>query len=123
VTTLCVYLARRAEADQRAVATLSTWLPARPDAPVDSVERAKADPKSPYEVLAAKVRREIFAGSIERGGQLPTVKQLAESNGVSLGTVHRAFSLLAQWGLIEVSRGRRATVMRKLGPPSVFHQG
>jgi integrase len=111
VTTLRVYSAWRDEADQRAAATLSTWLPARPDVPVDAVERAKADPKSPYEVLAAKVRREILAGSIERGGQLPTVKQLAESNGVSVGTVHRAFSLLARWGLIEVSRGRRATVM------------
>jgi DNA-binding GntR family transcriptional regulator len=54
--------------------------------------------------------RRTKAGQLVVGAQLPTVRELAETNNVSVSTVKRGLTLLVEWGLIEVSRGRRATV-------------
>ncbi|MGH8686044.1 MAG: GntR family transcriptional regulator, partial [Nitrosospira sp.] len=110
-TTLRVYTAWVSESDQRAAATLVGRMPARPSAPVDPIKRAKTDPRSPYERIAAALRLQILDGTVAAGAQLPTVKQIAAQYGVAVGTAHRAVTLLAAWGLIEVSRSKRATVL------------
>jgi integrase len=110
ITTLRVYSAWREEADQRAAAGFATWLPNQPTAPLDPVERAKENPRNPYEVLASDIRRKILAGELVPSAQLPTVRELAVKYGVSISTVKRGFTLLAQWELIDVSRGRRARI-------------
>jgi predicted transcriptional regulator len=110
ITTLRVYSAWREEADQRAAAGFTTWMPGKPAAVPDRTSRAKDDPKNPYEVVASDLRRRMLEGELVAGAQLPTLKELAEANGFSISTVKRGLTLLAQWGLIEVSRGRRARV-------------
>jgi integrase len=109
-TTLRVYAAWVAEADQRAAQGLADRLPPRPDAVVDETERAKTDPRNPYEYLAVALRDRIADGSIGIGDQLLTGKQLAAKFGVATATAQRAVTLLQSWGLVEVSRGRRAVV-------------
>lgn len=108
-TTLRTYTAWLEEADQRAAATLTPRMPDRPTTPLSPTDRAKTAPRSPYEKIAADLRTQILDGTIPPGTQLPTVEDIAAAAGRSVGTAHRALVLLREWGLIEVSRGKRAT--------------
>ena len=117
-TTLRVYAAWTAEADQRAAATLSARMPTR-DRPPDTTARTSSSPVSglglrehegPYRQVAADLLGAIASGVLRPGDHLPTVKELAARYGVSIGTAHRAIALLNTDGLVRVSRGRRTTV-------------
>jgi hypothetical protein len=68
------------------------------------------EPESPYLQIAAQLRARIDAGELAPGDTMPTVKELAAANGVSVGTAHRALALLADEGRVTVSRGVRAIV-------------
>jgi integrase len=100
-TTLKVYAAWVAEADRRAATTMASIMPR----PV-----AIQQPRGPYEKIAASLRDDIQAGRLKPGDQLPTVAELAVAHMVAVGTAHRAMALLKDEHLIEVTRGRRATV-------------
>lgn len=108
-TTLNFYTAWVSEADQRAAKALAPRLPDRPQA-ADRSEWAKVSPESPYEVIAAGLREAIAAGELRPGEPIPSEKQLASEHVVSAGTAHRAVELLKSWGLVDASRGKRATV-------------
>ncbi len=84
---------------------------ARPATEVDDIERAKTDPRNPYECVAASLRARILDGSIQTGECLPTGKQLGEEFRVATATAQRAVALLRSWNLVSVSRGRRAVVL------------
>jgi integrase len=101
-TTLKVYAAFVDEADRRAATTMAGIMPPAVAAP--------PLPPGPYEVIAAELREQIANGQLRPGDQLPTLVDLAAQHAVAVGTAHRALDLLRQGGLIEVSRGRRATV-------------
>ncbi len=101
-TTLKVYAGWVNEADRRAADTMATIVPRPIPAPVL--------PRGPYETIAESLRAQIRSGALPPGAQLPTVAQLAVANTVAIGTAHRALSQLKAEGLIEVTRGRRATV-------------
>jgi integrase len=122
--TLRVYTAWVSEADQRASLSLHARLPTRPS-PAEGIERIIANPGSPYERIAAELFSRIASGQIELGGYLPTVKAIADENAVSEATAHRAVALLKEWGVVEVSRGRRATVIdrRELTQPAMRSEG
>jgi lysozyme family protein len=110
-TTLRVYAAWLAEVDQRAAAGLLARMPDRPQPELDPVQRAKTDPRTPAEHLACGLRGRIVSGEYAVGGELPPMKQLAADHQLAAGTVHRAVTLLKEWGLVEASRGRRARVV------------
>jgi len=119
-TTLRVYSAWVAEADQRAASSLAARMPALPisaasgdgtpalhtslgpHVPVDEI---------PYRLIAADLRAAIRCGALLPGDHLPTVKSLALRYSVSEGTAHRAVALLAGECEITVSRGRRSAVV------------
>jgi integrase len=105
VITLRTYAAWVDHADRQASETMAGILP-RPGPVAEKV-------RSPYQQIAADLRGAITSGALSSGGQLPTVAQLAAKYGVSVGTAHRAIAALASEGLIEVTRGRRATVASK----------
>jgi integrase len=115
-TTLKVYAAWVSESDQRAATSLFARLPARPDAAVDPAGRGASDGDVVYVRIAAELRAQIASGELPVGAQLPTHKQLAERYGISTGTAHRVTALLSDEGLVEVSRGRRATVIQQPFP-------
>lgn len=108
-TTLRVYAAWVEEADRRAADTMATIVP-RPVPPTR--------PRGPYEVIAADLRAQIACGKLRPGEPLPTVADLALSNGVAVGTAHRAVALLRDEGLILVARGRRARVVHRTQLPT-----
>lgn len=89
--------------NKASLATIASIMP-KP-VPVPSV-------RGPYETIAEDIREDIRSGRLKPGDQLPTVAELAVANTVAVGTAHRAMTLLKLDGLIEVSRGRRATVTR-----------
>ncbi|WP_328303809.1 GntR family transcriptional regulator [Actinomycetospora sp. NBC_00405] len=57
------------------------------------------------------LRDRIAAGEWPPGAQLPTGKQIGVDFGVSTATAQRSVTLLQVWGLVEVSRGRRPSVL------------
>lgn len=109
-TTLRVYAAWVAEADQRAAAGLGARLPSRPSPEPDGMERVFTRPRTPYERIAVALRAAILDGTYLPGAPLPTGKQLAATHGVATATAQRAVTLLRTWGFVEVSRGQRAIV-------------
>jgi len=111
-TTLRVYSAWISESDQRAATSLLARMPTRPAAAPDASERAKTDPRSPYEKIAADLRRQILDGALTEGQPVPPIKQIAKTNGVAVSTAHRAVALLRTWGLVEVTTGKPTTVCR-----------
>ncbi|MGH3825238.1 MAG: tyrosine-type recombinase/integrase [Pseudonocardiaceae bacterium] len=108
-TTLKVYAAWVSESDQRAATSLFARLPTRPDADPTAVH----DDATPYRRVAAVLRAQIASGELPIGSALPTHKQLAQQHGIAASTAHRVTALLSSEGLVEVSRGRRAIVIRQ----------
>ena len=111
MTTLRVYAAWVAEADQRAAKGLVSRLPERPKVRTQE-ERVVASPKTPREVLAVRLRETIALGAVGVGDHLPGIKVLAAEHGVAFSTVHRAFELLREWRLIGGPAGERPVVLR-----------
>jgi DNA-binding transcriptional regulator YhcF (GntR family) len=117
-TTLRVYTAWSSEADQRAAATVSGRMPARPVVIRTDPEGTDATPPQtglaqtdqPYQRIAADLRGAIDSGILRLGDPLPTEKALAERYGVAASTAHRAVALLVAVGQVTASRGKRAVV-------------
>ncbi|MBV8993506.1 MAG: tyrosine-type recombinase/integrase [Pseudonocardiales bacterium] len=118
-TTLKVYAAWVSESDQRAASSLFARLPARPDADADPLGEGTAI----YEWVAAELRTQIASGQLPVGAELPTHKQLAQQHGIAASTAHRVTALLSSEGLIEISRGHRAIVIRQLPDDADPHAG
>lgn len=106
-TTLKVYSAFIAEADQRAAGSLAGHMPALPAHLVMSdgqaaqlAPRAAEEPNSPYRRIAADLRGAIVSGILPPGAQLPTIDELAGRYAVSHGTAQRAIALLRTAGTV-----------------------
>jgi integrase len=118
-TTLKVYSAFVAEADQRAAGSLASHLPALPARLVlaepgegfsAAATETAQDEDSPYRRIAADLRGAIVSGVLAPGAHLPTVDELSARYSVSRGTAQRAVAVLRTAGLVTVSKGRRAVV-------------
>jgi integrase/DNA-binding transcriptional regulator YhcF (GntR family) len=113
-TTLRVYSAWVAEADQRAAGNLVSRMP-HPPITIDEAGTATStsapDSGSPYQKIAADLRSAITCGALRIGDPLPPVAELANRYNVAFGTAQRAVAELRNAGLVKVSRGRRAVVM------------
>lgn len=62
--------------------------------------------QSRYGALAAALRQRIVSGEWPPGTALPAETRLAAEHGVALGTLRRAFDLMAEQGLIERQHGK-----------------
>jgi GntR family transcriptional regulator len=72
-----------------------------------------AAPEHPYVQVAAQLRGGIASGEI--GPLLPSIMELTEQTGLSVGTVRRAVALLIAEGLAYTVPGRGTFVRRPGG--------
>lgn len=98
ITTLRTYTAWVSEADQRAVGSVSAPKP-QPNHD-DAIERAKTDPRTPYERAAAEIFRRVVAGELADRGPAPSQKKMRAELNVSADMVHRIADLLKAWRVI-----------------------
>ncbi|GAA2897508.1 hypothetical protein GCM10010472_64980 [Pseudonocardia halophobica] len=116
-TTLRVYTAWVAEADQRAMKSAGIRMPAIPASTTTNElnldrQPAELDESSPYRKIASDLRAAIRCGALEVGDAPPTVETLTKRYRVSGGTANRAVALLKGEGIVLASRGKRAFVSR-----------
>jgi GntR family transcriptional regulator len=74
----------------------------------------RLDPKSPnpiYVQIADVIEGQIDAGALVPGERLPSARSLADSMGVNMHTVLKAYSHLESRGIVEVRRGRGGAVV------------
>ena len=66
------------------------------------------------EALYIQLRNQIIVGiatnRLKEGESLPSVRQLAESIGINMHTVNKAYTVLKQGGFVKVDRRRGAVI-------------
>lgn len=72
-----------------------------------------------YAQLIAALRKAIISGEIPDGERLPSAEDLASALDLNRNTVLRAYRELRDAGLVELRRGRGATVIH----PGVVDEG
>ncbi|MFF0385886.1 GntR family transcriptional regulator [Streptomyces sp. NPDC004673] len=73
------------------------------------------DSAPPYEQVRAQISEQARSGALPAGYRLPTVRGLAESLGLAVNTVAKAYRALETDGVIE-TRGRNGTFVAAAGP-------
>lgn len=68
------------------------------------------DPRPLYAQIAGEIKEQIRDGSLQPGGELPSVRELAESLSINLHTVHHAYQQLRDQGIVVLRLGQRARV-------------
>ena len=71
------------------------------------------DPRPLYEQLVSQVKQAVAAGTLMPEEELPSVRELGDTLGINLHTVHKAYRQLHAEGIIHMRLGRRA----KIAPP------
>jgi GntR family transcriptional regulator len=75
-----------------------------------------------YLQLAQQVRQALRLGALQRGEQLPTVKEVVGTLAINPNTVLKAYRVLEYEGLVQGRPGQGTFVMRSLqGSPSPKH--
>lgn len=77
----------------------------------------RADPRPPYQQIAATLRSEIHSGLYAPGDMLPSGPALKERFGVGgIGTIRHAIDVLKDEGLVMPWQGKGVVVRSVLGP-------
>ncbi|MFC2082704.1 GntR family transcriptional regulator [Candidatus Bipolaricaulota bacterium] len=61
-----------------------------------------------YLQIARQIKEQILVGEIYDGEELPSVRDLGDSLGISLHTARSAYQVLSEAGLIRVRLGKKA---------------
>ncbi|WP_035462161.1 GntR family transcriptional regulator [Alicyclobacillus macrosporangiidus] len=75
-----------------------------------------------YQQIRDQVVNGLATGQLAPGDPLPPIRQLAADFGVHFHTVHKAYDLLRQEGLIRLNRRTGAVVALEPAPPEFREQ-
>ncbi|WP_243224695.1 GntR family transcriptional regulator [Microbacterium sp. CIAB417] len=79
--------------------------------------RIDADSQRPlFEQVAASVRADILTGALGPGDRLPSAREVADALDINLHTVLHAYQQLRDERLVDLRRGRGATVAASAAP-------
>jgi len=78
-----------------------------------SIDTSRPSPL--YQQVAAQLTADIQQGILPVGTKLPTVRVLAQENGLAVGTVRQAYDTLVRQGFIVMNQGR-GTFVRSTTP-------
>ena len=81
------------------------------------------DPRPAYRQIADQVTYRVSTGDLRPGDPLPSVREVAVELGVNQNTVARAYRILAEAGILDVSHGRRARVAQGADRPRPAAKG
>lgn len=73
----------------------------------------RTDPESSqplFEQVAGSIRAEVAAGRLRAGDRLPAAREVAHGLDLNVHTVLHAYQALRDEGLVELRRGRGATI-------------
>ena len=70
------------------------------------------DTRPIYQQIVSQVKEQIRQGELQRGDELPPVRELADSLGINLHTVRNDYLKLRDQGVSNLRLGRRARVGR-----------
>ena len=73
----------------------------------------------PYQQLVQQVRRALRLGLLEKGDQLPTVKEVVAALAINPNTVSKAYRELEHDGIVRVRPGAGTFVTRSLADETV----
>lgn len=73
-----------------------------------------------YQQIRNEIVRGIASGSLPPGGQMPSIRALAESLGVNMMTVNKAYALLKQEGYLKADRRAGTVVAGTAGAAGVL---
>ncbi len=59
-----------------------------------------------YRAIAARLGEDVASGTLSPGDRLPTVRDLADTLGINVGTAYRAYTLAEQQGVVSKEIGR-----------------
>lgn len=68
------------------------------------------DQRPIYEQILQQIKDQVRTGALLPGDELPSVRELGESLRVNLHTVHRAYQILRDQGIIHLRLGQRARI-------------
>ncbi len=78
------------------------------------------------EAIYIQLRNQIIMGiatsTIQEGDSLPSVRQLADTVGVNMHTVNKAYSVLRQEGFIQLDRRRGAVIALDINKIKVLEE-
>ena len=63
-----------------------------------------------YLQIVRQIKEQILVGELKVGDELPSVRDLGESLGISLHTARSAYQVLAEEGLLRVRLGKKARI-------------
>ena len=64
-----------------------------------------------YQQIVDKIRRDVAAGKLTPGYQLPTVRELADEMKISRGTIKHAYDQLEHLGIVEMTQGKGTFIL------------
>ena len=71
-----------------------------------------------YTQIVNQIQAQVVSGILQPGGQLPTVRALAEELRVNFNTVARAYRILDEERIISTQQGR-GTYITEIPPPKI----
>jgi len=64
-----------------------------------------------YQQIVERIQRDVYAGKLPPGYQLPTVRELAEEMKISRGTIKHAYDQLEHLGIVEMTQGKGTFIL------------